>query len=487
MNLKNTLIGLDGLKAKGNLDIDITGIENNANKVQEGNMFVAIKGSNVDGHDFIEQAIENGAKAIMIEEGCDLKKVKLQEGITLIMAPNTRKALAIICSNFYNNPSKKFKLIGVTGTLGKTTTTFMIKEILEKAGYKVGLIGTIATYINQTKILDSERTTPDSIELQKIFAKMVEEKVEYVVMEVSSQSLKLHRVDGCNFDIVAFTNFSEDHISKNEHADMQEYFEAKLKLFELCKTGFTNSDDLYGAKIPELFPESNITTYGIDNFANIMARDITVSNSYVDFKAKITDRNERVKVGIPGRYSVYNALLAIAITKKIGVNAECIKEALQDIKIPGRSEIVDNNKDITIMIDYAHTPKSLENILQIAKKYTIGKVICVFGCGGDRDINKREIMGEISGKLANYTIITTDNPRTEEPEKIILDIEKGIKKVTKDYKIVADRKKAIKEAINMAHKRDMVIIAGKGHETYQEINGEKYPFNEREIIKELIK
>lgn len=486
MNLKKILVGLEGLKAKGDLDIEITGIESNDSKVNEGNLFVAIKGSEADGHDYIDQAIANGAKAIMIEEGCDLKKIKLQEGITLVMAPNTRIALAIMCSNFYKNPSQKLKLIGITGTIGKTTTAFMVKEILEKAGHKVGLIGTIATYINDKKILDNERTTPDSIELQKTLAKMVEENVEYVVMEVSSQSLKLHRVDGCYFDVVAFTNFSEDHISKKEHADMQEYFEAKLRLFEMCKTGFTNADDLYGARIAGLFPESNITTYGIDNFSNVMARDITVANSYADFKTKLTDKNERVKVGIPGRFSVYNALLAIAITKKFGIDAESIKEALENIKVPGRSEIIDNDKDITIMIDYAHTPKSLESILQTAKKYTMGRIICVFGCGGDRDTSKREIMGEISGRIANYTIITSDNPRSEDPEKIIKDIENGAKKATKDYKIIVDRKKAIKEAINMAHKRDMVILAGKGHETYQEINGKKIPFDERKILKEIL-
>lgn len=486
MNLKKTLLGLEGLKAKGNLDIEITGIENNAGRVQKGNMFVAIKGSVADGHDYIDEAISNGAKVIMIEQGCDIKKIKIQEDITIIMAPNTRIALAITSSNFYDNPSKKFKLIGITGTLGKTTTTFMIKEILEKAGNNVGLIGTVATYINGEKILDNERTTPDSLELQRTFAKMVEKNVKYVVMEVSSQSLKLHRVDNCDFDIVAFTNFSEDHISPKEHANMEEYFQEKLKLFKMCKTGFTNGDDLYGSQIPGLFPESNIKTFGIDNFSNFMARDITVDNSYVDFRTKVGDKNERVKVGIPGRFSVYNALLAIAITRKLEVDPQIIKKALADIKVPGRCEIIDNNKNITIMIDYAHNPKSLEMILKMAKKYTAGKIICVFGCGGDRDKNKRAIMGEISGKIADYTIITSDNPRTEEPEQIIKDIEEGIKRETKDYTIVVDRKEAIKKAIEISHKRDMIIVAGKGHEMYQEVNGEKNPFNEREIIEKII-
>ena len=290
MKLKETLIGLEGLKAKGNLDIDITGIECNSDNIKEGNMFVAIKGNDADGHDFINDAIQKGAKAVLIEEGCDLKKIKLQEGVTLVMSPNTRVALAYTSSNFYGNPTKKMKLIGITGTKGKTTTTFMIKKILEKAGKRVGLIGTIGTYINGEKVADNNRTTPESIELQKFFAKMVEQKVEYAIMEVSSQSLKLHRVDNCKFDIVAFTNLSEDHISEKEHSNMSEYFEAKLELFKICKTGFTNADDLYGAKIPSLFPESDITTYGIDNFANVMARDITVSNTYADFRAKLTDR-----------------------------------------------------------------------------------------------------------------------------------------------------------------------------------------------------
>ena len=486
MKLKETLIGLEGLKAKGDLDLNITGIECNSENITKGNMFVAIKGNNIDGHDFINDAIQKGAKAILIEEGCDLKKIKLQEGVTIVMAPNTRIALAYTSCNFYGNPTKKFKLIGITGTKGKTTTSFMIKEILERAEKKVGLIGTIGTYINGEKIADNDRTTPESIELQKIFATMAEQKVEYVIMEVSSQSLKLHRVDNCKFDIVAFTNLSEDHISEKEHSDMKEYFNTKLELFKMCKTGFTNADDLYGAKIPEIFHESDITTYGIDNYANIMARDITVSNTYADFRAKLTDKNERLKVGIPGRYSVYNALLAISICKKLGIDADSIKEGIASVKVPGRSEMVENKKEIPIMIDYAHSPKSLQSILETIKKYTPGRVICVFGCGGDRDSNKRPIMGEIAGRLADYTIVTSDNPRTEDPEKIIKEIESGIKKVTKEYRIIADRKNAIKEAINMANKRDIIVLAGKGHEKYQEINGEKYPFDERKIVREII-
>ena len=486
MKLKNMLVGLEDLKVKGDLDIELEGLDRNSKNIKEGYLFVAIKGFSADGHKFINDAIENGAKAILVEEGCDLKSIKNLDNITIVMAKDTREALAITSANFYKNPSKKFKLIGVTGTKGKTTTTFMIKEILEKAGKKVGLIGTIAIYINGKKIQDSDRTTPESIELQQIFAKMVDEDVEVVVMEVSSQSLKLHRVTGCEFDYVLFTNFSEDHISPNEHPDMKDYFESKLKLFKMCKNGIVNTDDLHGAKIPGLFPENNIVTYGIDNYANVLAKDITITNSYVDFKVKITDRNERVKTGIPGRFSVYNSLAAICVAQKFGISPEVVKEALAQVRVPGRSELVDNKKEIPIMIDYAHSPESLENILQAVKSYTRGKVISVFGCGGDRDSGKRPIMGEISGRIADYTFITSDNPRTEDPQKIVEQIEEGIKKTKGNYKVIVDRKEAIKKAIQMATKRDIVVLAGKGHEPYQEINGVKYPFDERIIVREII-
>ena len=487
MQLKSVLMGLEGLKLKGDLELEIEGIESNSKNIKPGFLFIAIKGFSADGHKFIDSAIENGAVAVMIEEGCDLKSLKIPTNVTVVMAKNTRQALAITSANFYGNPSKKFKLIGVTGTKGKTTTTFMIKEILEKAGKKVGLVGTIATYINGKMIKESDRTTPESLELQQLFSQMVKEKIEYVVMEVSSQSLKLHRVDGCDFDIVLFTNFSEDHISEKEHPNMEDYFNSKLKLFEMCKTGIVNTDDLYGNKIPKLFPNSDITTYGIDNFANMVAKDITITSSFADFKAKISDRNERIKIDIPGRFSVYNALAAICVAKKLGISPEIVKEALLEIKVPGRSELVDNKLGLSIMIDYAHSPESLENILQAVKTYTKGKVICVFGCGGDRDSTKRPLMGEISGKLADVTIITSDNPRTEDPKKIVKQIEEGIKKTSGKYEVIVDRIEAIKEAINIANKTDLIVLAGKGHEPYQEINGVKHPFDERIIVNDLIK
>ena len=486
MKLSDLLVGIENLKARGNLDKDIKKVVCNSNDVEAGDLFVAIKGFEEDGHEFVNDAIKKGAVAVLVEEGCNYKSFKVKSDTVVVMAKNTREALAIVSCNYYKNPSKKLKLIGITGTKGKTTTSYMIKEILEKAGKKVGLIGTLETVINGKKIKENDRTTPESLELPEMLGKMVKEKVEIAVIEVSSQSLKLHRVTGCNFDIVIFTNFSKDHISKIEHPTMEDYLQSKLKLFEMCNVGIVNNDDVQGAKIPRLFPNSSITTFGIDNHADVMARDVTVTNTYADFKVKLTDKNERVKVGIPGRFSIYNALVAICVAKRFEISPDIIKEALLEVRVPGRSEMIDNKAEIPIMIDYAHTPESLESILKTVKIYTKGRVILVFGCGGNRDKTKRPIMGEIAGRVADYTFITTDNSRDEEPEEIANQIEEGIKKTKGKYSIELDRKEAIKEAIKMSSKADIVVIAGKGHEMYQEIKGKKNPFDERKIVREII-
>ena len=429
MDLKSVIAGIEGLKAKGDLDIEIKSIESDSRKISKDGMFVAIKGFETDGHKYIKQAVENGATAIMIQEGTKINKEDITDDTTIIIAPDTRIAAAKMACNFYKNPSKELKLIGITGTKGKTTTSFMIKAILEAQGKKVGLIGTIANYIGGKNLGESSRTTPDSLELQKLFKQMVEEKVECAVMEVSSQALKLHRVDGCDFDIGVFTNFSEDHISEKEHPDMEDYFNSKLKLMEMSKTSYINADDYRVSKIKKLLPEKDIKSYGIDNEADLIAKDITITNSSVDFKVKINGKNERVKTGIPGRFSVYNSLAAISVATKLGANVEKIKEALLSVRVPGRSELVDNKKGLTIMIDYAHSPKSLQSILSAVKSYTRGKVISVFGCGGDRDKTKRPIMGQISTSIADFTIITSDNPRTEKPEEIVKEIEERSKNI----------------------------------------------------------
>ena len=488
MELKSILSGLEGLKVRGNLDVNVKEIKNNSKAVEENDMFVAIKGFDDDGHNHIVEAIKNGAKVILAQEDEIDKNIikEIPEDIVLVLSKDTRYALAIVACNFYKNPSKKMKLIGVTGTKGKTTTTYMIRDILEKHGIKVGLIGTVASYVGDKKIADNENTTPESLKLQEIFSKMLEEKCEAVVMEVSSQSLKLERVAGCDFDIGVFTNFAEDHISTKEHPNMEDYFNSKVKLFKMCKKGFINADDVYSIMIPKLVPECQFSTYGIDNHCDLLAKDITVTNQYADFKVKIGDKNERVKVSIPGRFSVYNSLAAIAVAMQFGCNSEEIKGALENIRVPGRSELVDNKLGLTIMIDYAHTPESLEKILSAVKIYTKGRVISVFGCGGDGDKIKRPMMGEVSGRVADYTIITSDNPRTENPEEIVKDIEEGIKKTNGKYECIVDRKEAIKKAIKMANKRDMIVLAGKGHEQYQEINKKRYPFDESEIVNNII-
>ncbi len=486
MNLKEILVGLEGIKAKGNIDVEITNVDSDSRNIKENGLFIAIRGFEVDGCDYIESAINNGAIAVMVDENTKVKELNIPENVTILMVPDTRIALSVCACNFYDNPSKKFKLIGVTGTKGKTTTTFMIKKILEKAGHKVGLIGTIAIYIGDKKLKDSIRTTPESIELQKIFAEMVEQNVDVVVMEVSSQSLKLNRVYGCDFDMGIFTNFSHEHISEKEHPDMEDYFNSKLKLFDMCKVGFFNADDIYAAKAGRIVKTPEVTTYGIDNFCHVLAKDITITNSYVDFKVKLENRNERVKTCIPGRFSVYNSLAAICVAKKMGIGEEQIKEALVEVRVPGRSELVDNKLGFTIMIDYAHTPESLESILRAVKSYTKGRVICVFGCGGDRDKIKRPLMGEVSGRVATNTFITSDNPRTEDPEEIVKEIEVGIKKTTGQYTCIVDRREAIKAAIKMAGRNDIIVLAGKGHEPYQEINHETFPFDERIIVNEVI-
>lgn len=487
MELKKILAGCADLKAKGNLELEITNITSDSREVKQGDMFVAIKGFDVNGHDFVKKAIENGAKVVLVNED-ELANIKeyITPDVTLVVTKDTREALAKCACNFYDNPSEKVKLIGVTGTKGKTTTTFMIKKILEKQGIKTGLVGTIASYSGDRKIEDSDRTTPDSLKLQSLFAEMVKDNCQAIVMEVSSQSLKLHRVDGCNFNYCVFTNFSEDHISPKEHPNMEDYFNSKLKLFQMCQEGFINADDINTIRVPELVPNCLVKSYGIDNECDLLAKDITITNSYVDFRVKINGKNERIKTCIPGRFSVYNSLAAISIAEKMGCSTDAIKEALLEVRVPGRSELVDNPLGLTIMIDYAHSPESLQSILQAVKSYTRGKVISVFGCGGDRDTAKRPQMGEISGKIADFTIITSDNPRTEVPEQIVKDIEVGMKKTNGKYKCVVDRTEAIKEAILMAVKNDIIVLAGKGHETYQEINHEKHPYDEREIIKNIM-
>ncbi len=481
MKLLEVLKGIEDLNIKGDFEKEVTGIVYDSRVANAGDMFFAIVGFKTDGHQYVENVVNNRVEVICIQEGVEI--VDVPSNVTVITCKDTRKLLALASCNFYNHPSRDFKLVGVTGTKGKTTTTYMIKTILEKAGKKVGLVGTIANMIGD-KSIEATRTTPESSDLQKLFREMADEKCDVVVMEVSSHSLALDRVLGCMFDVGVYTNLSQDHL--DFHETFENYLQAKAKLFTVCKEGFVNCDDMYARQLMNL-ATCPMSTYGIDNNPFVSARDIIITNSYSEFKVSFNRVMQKIRVGIPGRFTVYNALAAICVCAKLGCSVEAMITGLEEVTVPGRSEIVPNTRNLTVMVDYAHTPASLEGILRAVKAYTKGRVICVFGCGGDRDTTKRAMMGEISGKLATYSVITSDNPRSEEPRAIINQIEEGIKKTKGKYTIIVDRAKAIDHAIRQAKKNDIVLIAGKGHETYQEIKGEKKHFDDREIAIEVMK
>ena len=488
MLLKNLIQEAGVIKSVGDLNLDITNIHSDSRKIKEGGLFFAINGFSKNGIEFIENAIEKGAKAIIVEKDEDVQVLNKKYEMPIISVEDTRKALAKVACNFYDNPSKKLKLIGVTGTKGKTTSTFMIKSILEAHGLNVGLIGSIAVYINEEKIEDTDRTTPESIDIQKYLSLMVDRKVDVAVIEVSSQAMKLSRVEGCDFDVALFTNLSEDHISPKEHPSMEDYFNCKLKLLRLAKHAVINNDDKKVKTTKEILPDKDIKTFAIDEMADFKVNpsNVVITDSYIDFSVMYKGKEERIEACIPGRFSIYNATGAIAVCSYFDVTAEEIRKALKDLKVLGRSELVPNKLGLTIMIDYAHTPSSLESILTAVKSYAKGKIICAWGVGGDRDAAKRPIMGEISGRLADFTVLMSDQVRTEDPLKILKEIEKGIIPTGKPYKIIVDRTEGIRYAISIAKPGDIIVIPGLGHDLYLERNGVKYPYNEREVIHDLI-
>ena len=485
MKLNDVLKNINIIEYKGNLDIDITNISSDSRLIEKDGLFFAITGYVLKGTDFIESAIKNGATAIVVEPDVDLNSLDYKN-ITFIKLDNIRRNLAISSCNLYDNPSKKLKLVGVTGTKGKTTSTYMIKGILEEHGYKVGLIGSIETLIGSKQIKINDRTTGESYEIQKMLDLMVKESVDIVVLEVSSQAMKLDRVVGCDFDITLFTNLSEDHISPKEHPNMEDYFQAKLSLLKMSPTCVINSDNEYTNKTPKLLPDKNIITFGIENKSNFMAKDFKYTNSSVTFTLITNEFEKEITVSIPGKYMGYNALGAIAVSSYFNVSYENMKKALSKISVFGRSEMVPNKLGLKIMIDYAHTPASLESILKTVKPYTKGRVICTWGVGGDRDKKKRPIMGEISGRLADFTILTCDQARTEDPAKIAAEIEIGLKKTGGKYKIIINRTEAIRYAIHMMTKDDILILPGLGNDLYIEYMGVKYPYNERIVINDII-
>ncbi len=487
--LLNKLISkVEVINTVGDLNLDITNIHSDSRKIKEGGLFIAINGFSKDGIQFIPDAIKNGAKALIVEPDVDLSSLDIPKEIPAISVKNTRRTLAQTACEFYDNPSKKLKLIGITGTKGKTTTTFMVKSILEAHGLNVGLIGSIAVYINNEKIEDTDRTTPESIEIQKHLANMVEKNVDVAIIEVSSQAMKLDRVTGCEFDVALFTNLTEDHISPKEHPTMEDYFNCKLELVKLSKHGIINNDDEKVSTIKNLLPTKNIKTFSINNPSDFKVNptNVVITDSNIKFSILINGKEEQIEACIPGKFSVYNAAGAIAVSSYFNVSADEIRTALKDLKVLGRSELVPNKLGLTIMIDYAHTPSSLESILTAVNSYAKGKVICAWGVGGDRDAAKRPVMGEISGRLADFTVLMSDQVRTEDPLKILKEIEVGIIPTGKPYKIVVDRTEGIKYAISIANPGDIIVIPGLGHDLYLEKNGVKYPYDERKVITKLI-
>ncbi len=464
----------------------ITGIQYDSRKVELGNLFIAVKGFETDGHQYIRQALDNGAIAIMISD-----EAYCSNEYPWILVEDSRLALAQISSAFYGNPSEKLTLIGVTGTNGKTTVTNLICSIIEAQGEKTGLIGTIHNRIGD-RVLEGSRTTPESLDLQRMFAEMVEEGIRYAVMEVSSHALELQRVACCDFDMAVFTNLTQDHL--DYHETMENYCKAKTLLFRtlgekgektgLQKTAIINIDDAWSNHFM-VASNAPVITYGIHKDASLKAEAVQVTDNGVCY----TVDDMPVNLQLNGNFNVYNSLAALAVGEALGFPvAEVIKALEQVPGIAGRFQKVDSDKAYTVIVDYAHTPDGLENVISTAKAFAKGRVITVFGCGGDRDRTKRPLMGKVAAQLSNYCVMTSDNPRTENPEQIIADILPGVQEHMTElaYHVEVNRKKAIAYAIDMAQPGDVVLLAGKGHENYQDINGVKHHFDDYEIAAALV-
>ncbi len=467
----------------GNIDAEITTLVYDSRKVEKDSIFVCISGTVRDAHDFIPDVIAKGAKAIVVE-----KEVEVVAGVTYLKVENSRKALAYLAAAYFGYPAEQLKTIGITGTKGKTTTTYLVKSILEAAGIKTGLIGTIESIIGEEHI-PSVNTTPESYVVQQNFRKMVDAGLDAVVMEVSSQALMLHRVAGFTFDIGVFTNLEPDHIGTNEHKDFDDYMHCKSLLFQQCKLGIFNGDSEHIEGIMKNHT-CQVETFGYGETNDLRANDVELLNAHGALGVKyhtsgLTDMD--VEVNVPGAFSVYNSLTAIAICRQFGVKETAIKEALKQVSVKGRIEIVPVTKRYTLMIDYAHNAMSLESLLTTLKAYNPSRLVCLFGCGGNRAKSRRYEMGEVSSKLADLTVITSDNPRDEEPMDIIADIIEGVKRADGEYVCVPDRKEAIKYCMENAKDGDIIVLAGKGHEDYQEIKGVKYHMDERELIADIIK
>jgi len=477
MTLSQLLSDVEILSVQGNIVVKISGIAFDSREVKPGDVFVCVTGFKSDGHDYAENALEKGAVAIIAE-----KEIK-ETAATTVVVKNTRYALSCAAAEFYDHPYKKFKLFGVTGTNGKTTTTYLVKSILENCGHKVGLIGTNQNMIGN-EVIPSHHTTPDSLELMQLFDRMAKEGVTSVVMEVSSHSLALDRVASCHFDIGAFTNVTQDHL--DFHNTMESYIEAKSILFKKCGTGVFNIDDDACEKL-KCGCNCKTLTYSAKTKADLWANDIEYRATGVEFDLNYQNECERVSLAIPGGFSVYNALTAAGCCLAAGLSLKEIADGLKTAKgVKGRIEVVHTNTDYTVIIDYAHTPDGLLNILNAIKGFAKGRIVTLFGCGGDRDKTKRPQMGKIAGQLSDFCIVTSDNPRSEDPGAIIEDILVGMRETDCRYAVVENRFEAIEFAVDNAKPDDIILLAGKGHEPYQILKDRTIVFDEREIVLKLI-
>lgn len=487
-NLRELLDGLSYECVKGTVDREVSAVVYDSRKAKKDCLFLCIIGANTDGHKYADQVIRDGAGVLVVQDMEKLSEdVKNTCDITIIKVEDTRYAMAFISAAWFDHPARELKVIGITGTKGKTTTTYLVKSILEQSGRKVGLIGTIEVVIGETHI-HAENTTPESYMIQQYFRQMRDAGCDSVVMEVSSQGLMLHRTQGFIFDYGIFTNIEPDHIGPNEHKDFDDYLSCKGLLFKQCRVGIVNKDDKHWEQVTKDHT-CRLETYGVEQDADLRARNLTLVSEAgklgVDFDVTGLD-NFPVRISTPGKFSVYNALTAIAICRHFNVPREAVKEALLQAKVKGRIEMVHVSDDFTLMIDYAHNAMALESLLSTLKEYKPNRLVCVFGCGGNRSKLRRYEMGEVSGRMADLTIITSDNPRFEEPQAIIDDIKAGIGKTDGKYIEICDRKEAIAYAIAHGEPGDIIVLAGKGHEDYQEIKGVKYPMDERDLIRDIL-
>ncbi|MBR5152521.1 MAG: UDP-N-acetylmuramoyl-L-alanyl-D-glutamate--2,6-diaminopimelate ligase [Clostridia bacterium] len=478
MNLSELLKHIEVTSIDGTERMEITGLAFDSRAVKPGNLFVCISGFQTDGHQFAKGAVENGAIAVVAER--ELEDV----GVTCIRVENSRLALAKLAAAFYGNPDQKFCLIGITGTNGKTTTSYLIKSVLEAMGKKVGLIGTNQNMIG-TEVIPTHHTTPDSLELMRLFAMMADKGAEYVVMEVSSHSLALDRVAACSFDVGGFTNITQDHL--DFHNTMEEYLSAKSILFRYAKAGAVNMDDDAANYLLEHATCDAMLTYGIEEHADMQASQVELKENGVKFNLSYEGKEYDVELGIPGKFSVYNAMTALSCLAAAGISME---DAVRYLKVArgvkGRVEMVETGRDYSVIIDYAHTPDGLLNVISTIRGFAKGRILVVFGCGGDRDRTKRPEMGKIAAELADLAIVTSDNPRSENPDAIIADILEGVKEANGEYVVVPNRFEAIEYALDHAQKDDIVLLAGKGHETYQILADRTISFDEREIVHKLL-